>query len=60
MFCIVSIKNIEINNLKSAYLLMIGLFFYDIFWVFNTDVMFEVASNLKIPIKFIFIKTNGK
>ena len=30
------------------------LFFYDIFWVFGTDVMVTVAKNLNAPIKLIF------
>jgi len=29
-------------------------FFYDIFWVFGTDVMVTVAKNLNAPIKLIF------
>jgi minor histocompatibility antigen H13 len=33
--------------------LLIGLFFYDIFWVFGTDVMVTVAKNLDGPIKIL-------
>mgnify|MGYP004727042411 CR=1 FL=1 len=36
---------------------MAGLFFYDIFWVFGTEVMVKVATGVKGPIKFIFPKT---
>ena len=28
-----------------------GLFFYDVFWVFGTDVMVTVAKNFNAPIK---------
>ena len=35
---------------------MAGLFFYDIFWVFGTEVMVKVATGVKGPIKFIFPK----
>ena len=31
-----------------------GLFFYDIFWVFGTDVMVTVAKSLDGPIKLLF------
>ena len=31
-----------------------GLFFYDIFWVYGTDVMLTVAKNLNAPIKLLF------
>lgn len=31
-----------------------GLFFYDIFWVFGTDVMLTVAKSIDAPIKLMF------
>lgn len=31
-----------------------GLFFYDCFWVFKTDVMVAVAKSLNSPIKLMF------
>jgi minor histocompatibility antigen H13 len=31
-----------------------GLFFYDIFWVYGTDVMVTVAKSLDAPIKLMF------
>lgn len=31
-----------------------GLFFYDIFWVFGTDVMVTVAKSIDAPIKLQF------
>ena len=33
-----------------------GLFFYDIFWVFGTDVMVTVAKSFDAPIKLLFPK----
>lgn len=33
---------------------MWGLFLYDIFWVFGTDVMVTVAKNIDAPIKLLF------
>jgi minor histocompatibility antigen H13 len=44
-------------NLGSFYvgfLLLWLLFFYDIFWVYGTDVMVTVAKSLDIPIKLLF------
>ena len=35
-------------------MLMWALFFYDIFWVFKTDVMVTVAKSLDAPIKLLF------
>ena len=34
--------------------LLAGLFFYDVFWVFGTDVMVTVAKGLDVPIKVVF------
>jgi len=31
-----------------------GLFFYDIFWVYGTDVMVTVAKSIDAPIKLQF------
>merc|ERR1711956_208089 len=31
-----------------------GLFFYDVFWVFGTDVMVTVAKKFDAPIKLVF------
>ena len=35
-------------------LLLSGLFFYDVFWVFGTPVMVTVAKSLDAPIKLVF------
>ena len=32
----------------------VGLFFYDVFWVFGTDVMVSVATKFDAPIKLLF------
>jgi hypothetical protein len=37
-------------------ILLSGLFFYDIFWVFGTEVMVSVAKNFDAPIKVIWPK----
>jgi minor histocompatibility antigen H13 len=35
-------------------LMLWGLFFYDIFWVYGTDVMLTVAKSIDAPIKLMF------
>jgi minor histocompatibility antigen H13 len=35
-------------------ILLGGLFFYDIFWVFGTNVMVTVAKSFEAPIKLVF------
>ena len=52
-----SIQGIELLSLGSTLngaILLIGLFFYDIFWVFGTDVMVTVAKSFDAPIKLLF------
>lgn len=34
-----------------------GLFFYDIFWVFGTEVMVSVAKSFDAPVKLLFPKS---
>lgn len=47
------ISQISIGSFKIGCMLLVGLFFYDIFWVFGTDVMVTVAKNLDGPIKIL-------
>lgn len=52
-----SIKGIEslsLGSYKVGAILLSGLFFYDIFWVFGTDVMVTVATSFDAPIKLVF------
>lgn len=53
-FSIIGIESLSLPNFKVGYILMWGLFFYDIFWVFGTDVMVTVAKNIDAPIKLLF------
>lgn len=53
-FSIVGISEINLPNFKIGFILLWGLFFYDIFWVYGTDVMLTVAKNIEAPIKLIF------
>jgi minor histocompatibility antigen H13 len=56
-FCVFGIENIMLGQFKVGFILLGLLFFYDIFWVFGTPVMVEVAKNLDGPIKLMFPKS---
>ena len=56
-FCVQSIEQISIGSYQVGATLLILLFFYDIFWVFGTEVMVTVAKNLDGPIKLLYLKT---
>lgn len=53
-FCLKAIESVSLGTYRTGAILLIGLFFYDIFWVFGTDVMVTVAQNLDGPIKILF------
>jgi len=57
-FSIVSIELISLQSFQVGCVLLIGLFFYDIFWVFGTDVMVTVAKSFEAPIKVIWPKND--
>ncbi|TIC32789.1 FMN-dependent alpha-hydroxy acid dehydrogenase [Wallemia mellicola] len=58
-FAWTGIKLIELDSLKTGAILLSGLFFYDIFWVFFTPVMVSVAKGLDAPIKLLWPKDAG-
>ncbi|CAM9282641.1 unnamed protein product [Ectocarpus sp. 12 AP-2014] len=49
-----SIGLISISTFPAAAILLTGLFCYDIFWVFGTEVMMTVATKIEAPVKFLF------
>ncbi|KAK0504634.1 signal peptide peptidase-domain-containing protein [Armillaria luteobubalina] len=48
---------LKIDSFKTGSILLTGLFFYDIWWVFGTRVMVEVATTLDVPIKLLWPKS---
>ena len=54
VFCVHALQFIFLGNFKTGALLLTLLFFYDIFFVFGTDVMLTVAKNVDAPIKLQF------
>lgn len=56
-FCLKGIEKFSLGTYKIGAILLVGLFFYDIFWVFGTDVMVTVAKSIDGPIKILFPRT---
>ena len=53
-FSVQAIESLFLGNFRVGFLLLSLLFFYDIFFVFGTDVMLTVAKNINAPIKILF------
>ena len=45
---------LHLNSVATGCILLGGLFIYDVFWVFGTDVMVTVAKSFEAPIKLVF------
>lgn len=61
-YAINGVEMLHLNNVVTGCILLGGLFIYDIFWVFGTNVMVTVAKSFEAPIKLVFpqdILTNG-
>eukprot|EP01125_Pyxidicula_operculata_P010054 TRINITY_DN330_c0_g1_i1.p1 TRINITY_DN330_c0_g1~~TRINITY_DN330_c0_g1_i1.p1 ORF type:complete len:502 (-),score=168.95 TRINITY_DN330_c0_g1_i1:56-1537(-) len=56
-FSIQGISLINLGSYQNGCILLGGLFIYDIFWVFGTDVMVTVAKSFDAPIKLLFPKS---
>ncbi|KAK7045582.1 hypothetical protein VNI00_007414 [Paramarasmius palmivorus] len=48
---------LKLDSFKTGCVLLSGLFLYDIYWVFGTRVMVEVATTLDVPIKLLWPKS---
>ena len=53
-FSIQAIRLVSLGQFMNAFILLWGLFVYDVFWVFGTDVMVTVALSFEAPAKIIF------
>jgi len=56
-FAIQGISMLSLGSYKVGCILLSGLFFYDIFWVFGTEVMVSVAKSFDAPVKLLFPKS---
>eukprot|EP01064_Diplonema_japonicum_P037004 TRINITY_DN8561_c1_g1_i1.p1 TRINITY_DN8561_c1_g1~~TRINITY_DN8561_c1_g1_i1.p1 ORF type:complete len:411 (+),score=97.67 TRINITY_DN8561_c1_g1_i1:48-1235(+) len=48
--CITSLWKIKLPSFATSWILLWGLFLYDIWWVFGTEVMVSVAKNIEAPV----------
>jgi len=53
-----AIAVLKLDSFRTGAILLAGLFFYDIWWVFGTNVMVTVAKGLDVPIKVLWPKTS--
>jgi minor histocompatibility antigen H13 len=53
-FSVSAISLIQLDTFVTGMVLLAGLFVYDIFWVFGTDVMVSVAKSFDVPVKVLF------
>ena len=53
-FCLQAMQKFSLGTYQIGAILLAGLFLYDIFWVFGTEVMVTVAKSLDGPIKLLF------
>ncbi|KAJ3724448.1 peptidase A22B, signal peptide peptidase [Lentinula raphanica] len=56
-FCHNALSLLKVDSFKTGTALLSGLFVYDIWWVFGTPVMVEVATKLDVPIKLLWPKS---
>ncbi|KAI8912549.1 minor histocompatibility antigen H13-like protein [Gorgonomyces haynaldii] len=59
VLAITSIEIVRLESMTTAFVLLSGLFFYDIFWVFGTNVMVTVAKGIEAPIKLVIPGPSG-
>jgi len=50
-FAINGVELLHLNSVLTGCILLGGLFVYDVFWVFGTNVMVTVAKSFEAPIK---------
>ncbi|KAI6026196.1 signal peptide peptidase-domain-containing protein [Pisolithus microcarpus] len=48
---------LRLDSFQTGCVLLSGLFLYDVYWVFGTKVMVEVATSLDVPIKILWPKS---
>ncbi|XP_067904685.1 minor histocompatibility antigen H13 [Heterodontus francisci] len=53
-FALNGVELLHLNNVSTGCILLGGLFIYDVFWVFGTNVMVTVARSFEAPIKLVF------
>ena len=61
VLCILAIKHANLNKFAIALPMLWLLFFYDLYWVYESDVMVTVAKNINLPLrlKFPYVGDDG-
>lgn len=59
-YTVTGIALLQLARFSHACLMLLGLFVYDIYFVFATPMMETVARGLDVPIKFIVPRADGK
>jgi presenilin-like A22 family membrane protease len=55
-FALGALAVLGLDSFATGLILLAGLFVYDIFWVFGTEVMVSVAKSFDAPVKILFPK----
>jgi len=50
----ITLTSVSLGTFQTAAVLLAGLFLYDIFWVFGTEVMMTVATKVEAPVKLLY------
>jgi len=56
-FCHNALSLLKLDSFQTGTILLSGLFLYDIWWVFGTEVMVKVATTIDAPIKLLWPKS---
>ncbi|CAM9253245.1 unnamed protein product [Ascophyllum nodosum] len=54
-FCVQAMERVSLGSVKVSAILLVGLFVYDITWVYGGPVMESVAKSVQGPIKILFV-----
>eukprot|EP00904_Undaria_pinnatifida_P007123 jgi/Undpi1/3540/HiC_scaffold_16.g06912.m1 len=54
-FCVQAMERVSLGSVKVAGILLVGLFIYDVTWVYGGPVMESVAKSVQGPIKILFV-----
>lgn len=63
--CVTGLESVSVGSFANAAILLGGLFFYDIYWVFfsnrvfGSNVMVTVAKGIDGPIKLLFVRSRS-
>ena len=59
-FSIYTIENWLVGNMRKIYVIFTGLLLYDVYFVFQSDVMMTVAQQMELPLKLLFPVDSSK